>query len=400
MALVAVAVLVFLIASVVVTRPPWSVGVQVSDVPDYELYGEAAVAGEVPYRDVRIEYPPGSVAAFALPAVAAEGAAEYARAFAWLMRLCGVLLVVAVGVSLRLLGRTALEAACACALVALLPLLLGRIVLQRFDLLPAALFALALAALLARRDRTAFALLALGVGTKLYPAVALPIFLVAVARRRSPRAAATCLLVFAGVLAAMLVPFAVAGPDGFADAFTRQAGRPLHHESTAGAALLALHQLTGLDLETMRSHGSTNLPGQPADTLARLSVLVQLGALAAIWLAAMGRALSDELVVLTCAAATVAFVVLGKVLSPQFLIWLAPLVPLVRGRRGMVAAATLAVAIVLTQAYFPRRYYALAELAAVPSWIVVARDLVLLAVLALLVAPWRNVGRRAPAAPV
>jgi hypothetical protein len=183
---------------------------------------------------------------------------------------------------------------------------------------------------------------ALGVATTIYPVVALPIFLVAVARRRGMRAAAICLLVVVGVLAAMIVPSAIFGPDGLADAFTRQAGRPLHRESTGGAALLALHQLTAADLESVRSHGSTNFAGHTAGTLATLSALLQVAALEAIWLLTLRRPLGDELVVRASAAAVLAFVVLGKVLSPQFLVWLVPLVPLVRGRRGFVAAAVLA----------------------------------------------------------
>jgi L-cystine uptake protein TcyP (sodium:dicarboxylate symporter family) len=90
------------------------------------------------------------------------------------------------------------------------------------------------------------------------------------------------------------------------------------------------------------------------------------------------------------AACVVAFVALGKVLSPQFLIWLVPLVPLVRGRRGVGASALLAVALVLTQLWFPFRYWDLAlrfdELA---SWLVLVRDLVLVALLGVLAWPRR-----------
>jgi hypothetical protein len=80
-----------------------------------------------------------------------------------------------------------------------------------------------------------------------------------------------------------------------------------------------------------------------------------------------------------------AFVALGKVLSPQFLIWLVPLVPLVRGRRGLVASGLLALAMALTQLWFPYRYWDLAlRFDEVASWLVLVRDLVLLALLALL----------------
>ena len=59
--------------------------------------------------------------------------------------------------------------------------------------------------------------------------------------------------------------------------------------------------------------------------------------------------------------------------------------PLVRGRRGLVASALLGLALVLTQLWFPIRYWDLAlHFAAFPSWLVVARDLTLLALLAVL----------------
>jgi hypothetical protein len=83
----------------------------------------------------------------------------------------------------------------------------------------------------------------------------------------------------------------------------------------------------------------------------------------------------------------VAFVALSKVLSPQFLIWLIPLVPLVRGRRGLAASGLLGLALLLTQLWFPIRYWDLVAFEAVPSWLVLARDLVLLVLLAVLLLP-------------
>ena len=86
-----------------------------------------------------------------------------------------------------------------------------------------------------------------------------------------------------------------------------------------------------------------------------------------------------------------AFVAFGKVLSPQFLIWLIPLVPLVRGRRGLVASAALAVGLVLTQLWFPYRYWDLAlRQDAFASWLVLARDLVLVLLVVVLAMPRRE----------
>ena len=73
---------------------------------------------------------------------------------------------------------------------------------------------------------------------------------------------------------------------------------------------------------------------------------------------------------------------LGKVLSPQFLIWVLPLVALVlvseeTGRR-VVGALCLA-AVALTQVEFPRYYHALVRLEAAPIVIIAMRNGLLLA---------------------
>ncbi len=122
--------------------------------------------------------------------------------------------------------------------------------------------------------------------------------------------------------------------------------------------------------------------------------MLQIAALLAIWaLYARSRGGREELV-RACAAAAVAFVALGKVFSPQFLIWLVPLVPLVRGRRGVAASGLLLVAMVLTQLWFPFRYwdYAL-QFDATASWLVLVRDLVMLALLFTLALPRREGAR-------
>jgi hypothetical protein len=141
------------------------------------------------------------------------------------------------------------------------------------------------------------------------------------------------------------------------------------------------------------SHGSQNLDGALPDVLAAGQFVLQALVLVAIWVVFARGSADPERLVLASAAALVAFVALGKVLSPQFLIWLIPVVPLVRGRRGLVASGLLAAALVLTQLWFPYRYWDLAlGFDEVSSWLVLIRDL-LLVVLLVVVWPRARAGR-------
>jgi hypothetical protein len=78
------------------------------------------------------------------------------------------------------------------------------------------------------------------------------------------------------------------------------------------------------------------------------------------------------------------------VLSPQYLIWLVPLVALVRARRGLAAAALLALIMAETQFWFyaPRYRGYVDHFAHAP--LVLARDLGLVTLLVLLAWPDRD----------
>jgi hypothetical protein len=352
---------------------------QIVDTPVYEEYGDAILGGSAPYRDFAVEYPPAALPVFVLPAL--FGAA-YRGVFEALMWLCGAAALVGVAASLAALRA---PPAGPLALAALAPLALGSVVLTRYDLWPAALTALALAALLHGRLRLGHAVLGLAVAAKAYAVVLAPLALVWAWRRHGPREAARCAAAFAGVVAAWVVPFLVLSPGGVWDSIVRQTTRPLQLESLGAAVLHAAHQLAGVDVRVPSSHGSQNVEAAGSGALGTATSAVQIAVVAGLWLAfARGPATGTRLV--RYAAATVAaFIAFGKVLSPQYLIWLVPLVPLVP---GVAASALLVAGLVLTQLWFPHRYWELAlELAALPSWLVVARDLVLVALVAVLVLP-------------
>ena len=369
---------------------------QITDTPVYQRYGNAIADGKVPYRDFALEYPPGALPMFALPGLAEPGSGQdvssgFRRAFETLMWLCGAAALLAMAAILRALGRPPTQVWAVLAFTAVAPLLLGSVILSRFDLWPAALTVTALAALVFGRLRIGHSLLGLAVTAKLYPGVLLPLGIAYVWRRNGRREALICLGIAAGVIALVFLPFVVLSPGGVWDSLSGQLRRPLQVESLGSALLLAGHHLFDVGVTGDTSHGSQNLAGTAADTTAIASTVVQIAALTWIWTAFARGPANAELLIRASAAALCAFIAFGKVLSPQFLIWLIPVVPLVRGRRGLLASGLLAAALVMTQLWFPFRYFRLAlDFEQGLSFLLLARDLVLVALTVLLLTSVRR----------
>ncbi len=352
---------------------------QIIDTPLYQRYGDWMMHGSVPYRDFAIEYPPGALPAFVLPAIGNSASAgttsepyrvraSYRRNFEFLMAACGLAALALTAVALRHLRFSNGRAASALGLLALTPLLLGPVILSRFDLWPVMIGLAGLVAILVGLEWIGFYALGLATAVKIFPVVLLPIACVWVWKRIGWRALATCLGIFIVALALCYLPFAILAPHGVWHSIAVQLGRPLQIESLGAASLVVLHHLFGFGVGTVNGSGSQNLAASGAGAIAILQTVVQVAALLGTWAwFAKGEA-SDERLVRASAAAIVAFVAFGKVLSPQFMIWLCPFVLLVRGRRGIAAAALLVASLVLTQLWFPYRYwdYALG-FGAVPS---------------------------------
>ena len=360
---------------------------EIIDTPRYQDFGDAMMSGEVPYRDFGVEYPPGALPVFVLPSLGAEH--NYRSWFEVLMWVCAVATVAFVALALTAVEATRERIFGAVAFVALAPLALGSVVLTRFDYWPAALVAAALAAFVFGRSKLGFAVLGLAVTAKIYPLVLLPLALLLVRRRQGSREALLGLACFAAVLALVVVPFLVIDAGGLIDSVGGQLERPLQIESLGSSLLLAAHQLGLYEATVVHSHGSQNLGGPLPDAFASVHALVQLAAIAGTWILFARGHVSRAGFLAAAAASVVAFVAFAKVLSPQFLIWLVPVVPLVLGRIGVIAAGLLAVALVTTQLFFPYRYWAVVALEN-DAWLVVVRNALLIALFAVLLVAIRR----------
>jgi uncharacterized membrane protein len=351
------------------------------DVHVYQGYAEKLLHGALPYRDVFVEYPPGAFAVFLPPT--AFGAGHYNAAFKALMALCGALTIVLVALVLAELGASRRRIGVAVALLALAPIALGPISLNTYDAWPALLTVLALWLLLRRHDLPAFAVLGLAVSAKVYPLVLVPLAAWLVWRHAGARRTAIALGVLVVVAAAVVAPFAAYAPHGVFESFRSQATRGLQVESFGASLLLVLDRLGLYDAEVVRTTGvaGRNLAGGAADAVAAGLLVLEAVAVATVWgLYARARD-ARELLPAAFAAAVAGFLAFTKVFSPQYLVWL---LPLVVAAGGPVAVALAAAAVVLAQVWF-FHYGALFRLEW-PVWLLLARDLVMVALYGVLAA--------------
>jgi hypothetical protein len=353
------------------------------DLDLYRRYAEGFLDGTIPYRDTFVEYPPGAFVVLVPPALVSE--AHYRTLFKLLMvavALGGLWCVARLLVHFR---ASSPRLALGLGFVALSPLLLGSVWLNSYDAWPAALTVGALAALAFGAALPGFCLLGLAAAAKVYAVLLVVPAALYVRARLGGRAAAVGVAGFVGTVCVVVLPFLVLSPGGVWASLRSQLERGLHVESLGGAALLTLDRL-GL-YEATVSHGTTeaktrDLAGGLPDALATASSVALILAVALVW-ALFARRPGDLQRLAVAFAACVAGVLgASKILSPQYAEWLVFLVPLAAGAAGVAAILLTAVAFVLAELWF--HHYPSLYAAGDRVWLVLARDVCLLACYAVL----------------
>ncbi|MEI8105449.1 MAG: glycosyltransferase family 87 protein [Actinomycetes bacterium] len=353
------------------------------DTTSYATYGRAlALDARIPYRDFYDEYPPGSVPLFALPAVVAN--AHYLIVFKLLMTACGLGAVVCAAWLVRRLGLSRWRLAPA----VLAPPILGPVFLNRYDPLAALIGMVALVALIRGRDRAVGALLGVGTALKVFPAVWL---LVAVQRVRSWRSAGVAFAVACG---ALVLPFFALAPGGVGFSLWTQLRRHLQIESVGSSLLLVASKLGLYHVQWIAGDpGSIDLGGRVADAVGLACSLLAIALVVLVALAYRRGPDSEVRLVTAWAATLAAFTVFAKVLSPQYLVWLVPIVPLAAGRKGAAAAVAFFAALSLTQLEYLAGDHGLRN-QNWTVWLLLARNGLLVVCFALLYAELRALATR------
>jgi len=344
--------LLLLLIVVVVIEAAWVVNLAATDAARYQCYGLTFWLGSsgrtllpatqcsfmnqypagVPFHMLPPEYPPLTILLFSLPLLAPLP--YYTLVFALLM-------TVVAGLICWLLVRVGARQA---APIFLLYLLLGTATLfqVRFDLLPAGCTLLCVIAAERGRWKTAYIALALGVLFKLYPIVMLPALFLAeqhawlasqdytFPQRRwlaqlwaqirlwRWRNALLCVGLVVGIMGAFaLLNFnqAIASPLQY---FVQ---RPVQIESLE-SSIIWLGSLFGVAYTPVFTYGSFNVLSQLGGIISPTGTLLLLaGVIALLWLQwRCSIDFAQTMVGLVCVIMTT-----GKVFSPQYLIWLTPM---------------------------------------------------------------------------
>ncbi len=363
------------------------------DIAIYRRAGEAILAGRVPYRDFFIEYPPGSLPIFVPPALFSSSREGYANLFASEMALVLVATLLLTACAARFLGRP--WPLFPAAVFAAGAILLYPVAVTRYD----AVVALTLAATIALASSPAFgrnsvagaaasiaawASLGFGAAAKIVPAlVTLPLALLASQGERTmgtvARSATRGFAVFFGVVAVFSLPALLLAGGAFIKSFSYHADRGLQLESLGSSVLLKLGYVERVFLE----FGAYDVQGRGVDLLSSMSlpvtgVLLVLTAAVAYREHREGR-FGPEQLPRFAAAFVLAFLIGSKVLSPQYVIWLLPLVPLSAGGAwGLgVSAVFLAICWMTTQV-FPFHYLEISVGRSPGTDILLGRNLLLL----------------------
>lgn len=237
-----------------------------------------------------------------------------------------------------------------------------------WDLIAVAFATAALVTFAARRDGWTGVLLGIGAAAKLYPALLVVPLLLQRFQDREPDRGIRILWAASGTWLAVNLPFLIAAPGSWWEFFRFNGARPPDWDS---AWYIACRGIEATCVET----GTVNV----------LSAILFLGTFAALWIWKAARAPAFPRWTLALPL-LVCFLLTNKVYSPQYGLWLLPVLALVLpDMRPFVAFAIADVAVFVTRFWF---FEELAGGSGTPQWLFEVAVLVRAAVLLWAVALW------------
>ena len=364
-----------------------------TDVLLYFHYAERLMlSGDVPYRDIPLEYPPLSLVPFVVPYLAWPIRPPNLEVYAWLFTAQSAVLSAATALTVGWIGHRRAGPSgmyLAMALYTVMAVVMAPILAWRFDPFPALLAVGGVALAIAGRPALAGASIGLGFAAKVFPIVLLPVIGLYFIAGGRWRLAVNVLIGFVAAVSLAWVPIALLAPEALTSFAVRLADRPIQIESVLGGLHLLANLLFGFGIDITRDFGSVNVHARGAAPGADLGGFATLAALAGVFgllylrfsedARRSGSALVETLVAAS-AAVLLALILTNKIFSPQYMIWMLPFAALLRRPQAYLVIA----AAVLTMIIFPLNYERLIALEPVPVIVLNVRNALLVVLLGML----------------
>ncbi|MFP4651239.1 MAG: glycosyltransferase 87 family protein [Phormidium sp.] len=353
------------------------------DLQHYHRISLHLQEGLIPYRDFLLEYPPLALIPILIPQLFSPqvplDSVDYAIGF----MMENLILTSLLGGGLALIPHPRRQQTLIGYLV--LTVLLAPLLPWRYDLFPALLTLGGLLGIIFNFPLFAGIALGLGIATKLYPVVLLPLWLFYFAASRDWGGVGKLGLGAIATTVASFAPFWYLAGDRFTSFLTYHQDRGLQIEST-WAGLISLGHILGLtEASSQMNYGAQHIVShfanvmltiQPILGVVIMGVIYSLGGLIFRQEFRQNTHIKQQTLVVFSLAALLGFILANKVFSPQYLIWLLPFVPLLRS--PTVALVSVSFALTTTVSFVTRQL----RLMYVPSVVMLnLRNLILLVVL-------------------
>jgi hypothetical protein len=362
-----------------------------SATPLYYNFASRVLEGSLPYRDFSVEYPPFALLFFILPRFFTSyywTYAVYYRIEVFIFILVGLLVIYKIA---QRMGKAPWKMLL---FYTLAILAIGPIIAEQYDIFPAVMTLLALYCFWLGKHKTSWILIALGALTKIYPIFIGPIFLIYYIRNQQYRRIWSAIVALGVTILAVVLPFLIISFDSLWFLISYHGQRGIQLESLYSSFLLVADKLGFTAVGISLDFGSWNLASPLADALAKVSIYIMgFFLLLAYWFiynqmkAGKSQFIRIGAFALLITAVTLVF---DKVLSPQYLIWLIPFIPLVFGPFSITILVIFMAIGFLTYIIFPLNYLALITVRTDQVVILLLRNILLILLAAMAVVSLRR----------
>jgi hypothetical protein len=339
-----------------------------SDINLYKMLSDRILAGQTPYVDFQLEYPPLALIFFAIPGLISSITGNFDIPYRLLMMLFDIGCLILIGkIAKRLTpshGKTVVFAQISYLIFSAISF---QVLYDRFDIAVAFLILLSIYLAIAGNWLWAYVVVILGAFTKLFPIILLP--LVAIYQYRRSRMADIIrdlgIALVTGIIL-LIVSIAIFG-DWWGYMLDYHGKRGIQIESLY-SSIAMLANFAGVQAAVGHEYGAFQISNPFTGFMTKVSMILMGCSILAVYCIfardTKRSARDNGHFIIASMLALISFALFNKVLSPQFFLWLFPLAAIVLATipyKALWGIFWLIIA-VLTTLIFPYYYRSLVAL--------------------------------------